>query len=236
MLRSSVELSKLHIGAPPFGPMLPCGASVGTQREVHEQRNKSFRSRAVGCTRLGAHLAPHQYVDLGLAEHAASVRCQRGGRLPRVMAPQFPAGFQPGTFIPACRNLVDSGRLLADRDRPSSGGRYGIHVGYALRVLHSAAFLFSHCFAHRPALGAANPWLPSPSPGIANRDYGSIAHFFAISISRPQHEFCVSGSFAAPCVGVSSVTFARYSRGMHSDFLLADAPPISACFSPGAKI
>src|SRR5215831_13617574 len=114
------------------------------------------------------------------------------------MVPQFPAGFQPGTFIPACRNLVDSGRLLAHRDGPSPPWRYGIHVGLALRAVDSAAFLFSHRFAHRLALGAENPWLRSPGPGLANRDYGSIAHLFAISFYRPQHELCVSGPFAAP--------------------------------------
>src|SRR5215469_12194768 len=149
--------------SPLLGPMLPCGA-FGTEREVHEQRskgqrNKGFRYRAMGCSRLGAHLAPRQYLDLGLAEHAPSVRCQRRSILLGVMVPQFPATFQPGTFIPSCRRLVDPGCLLAHRDRPSSGGRYGIHVGYALRAVDSAAFLFSHCFAGRLALGAANPWL-----------------------------------------------------------------------------
>ena len=210
-------------------------AFVGTQREVHEQRNKGFRYRAMGRTRLGAYLAPHQYVDMGLAEHAAFVRCQRGGSLLGVMVPEFLAGFQPGTFIPARWSLVDSRRLLAHRDRPSSDWRYGIHVGYALRAVDSAAFFFSHCFAGRLALGAANPWLRSPRPGLTNRDYGSIAHFFAISFSRPEHELCVSRSFAAPCVGVRSVTPARYSSGMHSDSLLANAPCIPACFSRGAK-
>src|SRR5215831_173113 len=78
----------------------------------------------------------------------------------------------------------------------------------------------------------------TPGAAFANGDYGSLARLLAISASRAEHELRVSGSVAAPRVGTGSRASGRDSRGEHSDFLLADAPVISAGFpsSSGVKM
>src|SRR5215472_8971262 len=141
MLGSSLELSKLHIGA--------CVTlwRIWHPREVHDRGNKVFCHRSLGRTRMGTHLVPSLYLVVGLAKHAASMRRECGGSLPGVMVPKLLAGFQPGAFVPACRSLVDSGRFLAHGDGPSSPWRHGVYVGQPLRLVAAAAFLFPH----RPA-------------------------------------------------------------------------------------
>lgn len=189
----------------------------------------------MGRTRLAAHLAPSLHLVMGLAEHAASVRRQRGGSLSGIMVPQFLGGFEPGAAFPARRSFVDSGRCLATCYRPSSPWRHGVHVGHALRPLVAAPFVFPHRFANRAALGLAHPGLRSPRLAFANRNYWRLAGHFAVSASCAQHELCVSGSLASPLVGTGSRTSARDSRREHSVFLLADASCVLAGFPAGSK-
>ena len=151
------------------------------------------------------------------------------------MVPEFPVGFEPSAPYAACRSSVELGRLLAHCDRAPLHWRNGIYVGRALRLVAEIALVLPHRPAHRAALGFADPRLRPPRSAFANRDYGSRARLFAISVSAAKHELCLSGSLAAPCVGACPVTPSRYPRWMHRNFLLANAPCIPAGFPPGSK-
>src|ERR1700739_2429864 len=151
------------------------------------------------------------------------------------MVPEFLAGFEPGASQPAGWSFVDSGRFLAHGDRPSLDWRHRVHVGHSLRFVAEAAFVFSHRIAYRAAFGFVRPRLRSPGLATANSNHGSRAHLLAVSASTAQHELRVSGSLAAPRVGTCTVASRDYPRGMHSDFLLADASCFPESFSSSSK-
>lgn len=151
------------------------------------------------------------------------------------MVPEFLAGFESGASYSAGWSFVDARRLLETGDRPSPPRWHRIYVGHPLRLVATPALVFPHRVAHRAALGFASPRLRSTGPAFANGDYRGSAPLFAISAARTQSELRVSGSLAAPCVGVRTITSRGYPRGMHNDFLLANAPCVSAGFSCVSK-
>lgn len=152
------------------------------------------------------------------------------------MVPEFLAGFESGAADSAGWSFVDARRLLENGDGPSPSRGHGVYVGHPLRLVATPAFLLPHRLTDRAALGFADPRLRSPGLALANGDYRARAHLFAIFAAGTQHELRVSRSLAAPCLGTRTVTSRDYPRGMHSDFLLANAPCVSESFSSRPKI